>query len=290
MKNKSIIQQVIYFLIDTTPRQKFYALNNLLIFTFKKLVNIACFIRSDYKTRSAKTIYASFSIHILLFTSLFAVDVYSYIIQEKDILITSEKIKNHIQDKQELKNGETSDVVGIYYISPEDLVIKKRVKVKKYNSLLSEFKKINNHSWQVSKSHSIKKSEENKKSMKIKRENSNWRNMISDSKTNEPLVDIEKKLATHMNKYNIQFKKCYETILLSDSSLNATVHFLFKINSKNRAVSPSIRINGVGLPESKGKLKSCLNRAVTQIQLPPIKGVSLAGEKVKFQVVLNNWE
>lgn len=292
MKNDSLLLKLIYLLIDTTPRQKFMSVVGAFRAFGLSLRDSVQLLMSNYRCFAAKSVYVSVALHFIIFGALIGFDtVYNNVITGK--LVSAGEVELSPEEARQLKeqDQELVEITGIYYISPEDLTSKnpKKVSNKPFNSLLAKLKS-GNHKWTVNKSKTKNKDNSGfRKQIGLKPvDGANWKDVVSENKAKPSAAGIESQLNKHLVKYNNQFKSCYESVLLKDSSLNAKVNFLLKVGSNRRIVNTKINIKGVGRPESKTELSGCLSNITKTIRFPK-SSQQIAGQQVKFQVVLNSW-
>lgn len=99
---------------------------------------------------------------------------------------------------------------------------------------------------------------------------------------------LEEDLSRRITQQDGQFQNCYEGALLKDPSMNGRIEFLVKIGSSQRVDGVDVDFAGVGLPESRRHLQTCLQNVAAKIRFDDLVGQKIAGKKLKFYVVLKS--
>lgn len=93
-------------------------------------------------------------------------------------------------------------------------------------------------------------------------------------------------ISRELARYQPRFRACYEKALLADSSLNGKVQFVFTPGPLGEITQDEVIFEGVGRPDTRQELQTCLHQAMLEIRLP-LTLAEAFGRSIQFQAVLS---
>lgn len=276
---KVLLLELATLLLDTTPRQWIY-----------KSVALLIFVREEYFSTLESWVGwgVSFLAHGFLFLGLATGGVLKSIDGEEVLSVGELQPETATIEEiaAQLSEEELMELRGVYYVNQASKdEYEKRKELKK---LLSQLK-IRPGKRSAARSGLLSDTSggggqggaAQRASQKM-----DWDKIIQAQKDKGKKVRSE--LIQHLGKYNNQMRKCYETALTKDPGLNTKVDVIFRVGARRQIQDVNLKYSGIVGGATKGMLSNCLSGVTQQILLPP-SATTIAGQKVKFHVVLNSW-